>query len=525
MIRSDSTSPAAATRPRFRLILIAILFVSSLPAVESSRAEEWSFVGARYQGMGGAGVAVVDDEHASYWNPGALAFNKSYGVALPVGAYVSAEGSALEDVDRVSEYLDDLANGELDQLLDDLEAGNDLNPQQLGTVLRLAAEELPRIDESGKGVVAGIDASLLLRYQNFALSGIGTSHFAADPVYDRENLSVSDLTGDQAVDALIDPLTAADRYAPGSEPALVGQLEALFVAAGSGAPNLQAEELVFLAEQAGTNVNDSTVAQAILAIASDTINTPDATFANNRSGAFVRGLAIEQIGFGYAHPLLENRIGIGGNLKYMMGTTFNKYLRYDEVDGVSDLTKALKDSDRREITHTASLDLGIVVKPWDWLRLGLTARNVTRPEFDLARDPSNPGGKDKLALDPQVRAGVALWVLPRWVVAFDADLTENESEILDGFASRIISLGTEWKIPVWKLGLALRGGAYLNTASEAQDLDAVVLTAGLGLRIFDFNLDLAAGATPKTEKVAAADNQKIPSRANASMMISFRRNF
>ena len=317
MNRSARPNLDTGNESRRWLALLAILLAPSLALVERARAEEWSFVGARYQGMGGAGVAVVDDEQASYWNPGALAFTKSYGVALPVGAYASAEGSALSDIDRVSEYLDDLSNGELDQLLDDLAAGNDLNGQQLGTALRLGAQELPGLDESGKGVMAGIDASLLLRYGQFALSGIGVSHFAADPVFDRENLSISDLTGDEAVDALVNPATAISRYDPGEEPALVAQLEALFLSAGSGAPNLQAEEVVYQAEQAGVDVRNSGVAQNIVAIATDTINTPDATFADNRSGTFVRGLAIEQVGFGYGHPLLQNRIGIGGNLKYM----------------------------------------------------------------------------------------------------------------------------------------------------------------------------------------------------------------
>ena len=165
----------------------------------------------------------------------------------------------------------------------------------------------------------------------------------------------------------------------------------------------------------------------------------------------------------------------------------------------------------------------MLLKPWEWLRLGVTARNVTKPSFDLARDPARPGGRDDLTLEPQVRAGVALWVLPRWVVAFDADLTENESELLDGFESRIVSLGSEWKIPLGKVGLALRGGAYLNAASD--DLDAVTLTAGLGLRLWDFNLDLAVGASPKTEQVDAAGDEDIPGRANASLTFAFRRSF
>lgn len=523
MTRSIPTTRLLRLRRRRAAIRLALLVVAGLLQAGPGGAQEWSFVGARYQGMGGAGVAVVDDEHASYWNPAALAFTESYGVSLPVGVYTAAEGSALSDIDRVSDFVDDLAGGELDQLLDDLAAGNDLDSQQLGTALALASDELPGLDEAGDGLLAGLDASLLLRYRRFAVTGIGQSHFAADPVFDRENLSLSDLTGDAAVDALVDPGTAASQYDPGDEPAVVAQLEAIFLAAGSGAPNLQAEEFVFAAEQAGANVRNPAVARNLVAIANDTIDTPDATFADNRSGTFVRGLAVEQVGFGYGHPLLHERVGIGGNLKYMMGTTFNKYLRYDDVDGVSDFTDALTDSDHREVTHTASLDLGVLVKPWEWLRFGVTARNVSQPSFDLARDPASPGGRDELTLDPQVRAGAALWVLPNWVVAFDADLTENESELVDGFESRIVSLGSEWKIPIGKLGLALRGGAYLNAASD--DLDAVVLTAGLGLRIHDFNLDLAVGASPKTEKVEAADDQEIPARMNGSLTIAFRKSF
>ncbi|MFO0687752.1 MAG: conjugal transfer protein TraF [Myxococcota bacterium] len=485
--------------------------------------EEWSFVGARYQGMGGAGVAVVDDEHAAYWNPGALAFTESYGVALPVGSYAGAEGGTLADVDRVADYLDDLGGGALDQLLSDVAAGNALSSDQLGAALRLGAQELPGLDEQGEGVAAGIDASLLLRYKHFAVSGIGQSHFAADPVFDGDNLSLSAETGANAVDGLVDPLTATDRYAPGSEPAVVADLEALFVDAGSAAPNLQAEELVYQAEQAGVDVRNAGVAQNLVEIANQTITTDAATFADNRSGTFVRGLAVEQVGFGYGQPLLRKRLGIGGNLKYMMGTTFNRFLRYDDVSSIGDFTNALTNGDHRKVTHTASLDLGAMFKPWDWLRFGITARDVTKPKFDLARDAANPGGKQSLSLGPQVRAGVALWILPNWVVAFDADVTKNDSQLISGFRSQILSLGTEWKLPLGKVGLAFRGGAYLNTAS--QDLADVTLTAGLGLRIADFNLDLALGASPNTERVSASDHQRIPARANGSLSLAFRRSF
>ncbi|MFK7897633.1 MAG: conjugal transfer protein TraF [Myxococcota bacterium] len=524
--RPQSTRPTAPPKHGllsrvFPLAMATVFLGHAVP--ERVHAEEWSFIGARYQGMGGAGVALVDDEHASYWNPGALAFGKTYGGSLTTGAQVAAEGTILQDIDRVANFLDDLGDGEFDQLVDDLEAGNPIDPDQLATAINLATVELPALAGKGEGVIGSVNAALLLRKDRIAISGIGNGFFAADPVFDSENLSVSSLTGDAAVDQLIAPGSAMDRYAPGEAPDVVAEIEALFVSVGSTAPNLQAEELVFQAEQAGVNVRSGAVASGLIDLINATVTTATGNFADNGSGAFVRGLAVEEVGFAYAHPFLKDRIGIGGNLKYMVGTTFNKFVRYDDVESGSDLLDEIGSSRRRETTHTASLDLGLLAKPFEWLRFGLTARNITSPEFDLARDPTRPGGRSTLTLDPQVRAGAALWVLPNWTIAFDADLTKNESALLDGFESRIISLGTEYKIPLWKVALALRGGAYLNTESESKD--AIALTGGLGLNVFGFNLDLAVGASPKTQQVEAAGDEEIPSRANVSAMISYRKVF
>lgn len=512
---------------RLSLLILLLLQPSGLIGLAGEAwSEEWAFVGARYQGMGGAGVAVVDDEHAAYWNPGALAFTQSFGAALPVGGQASAEGTVIADIDAIAEFLDDLAGGELDQLIDDIEMGNPLTPDQLGTAIELAAVRLPSLDEPGEGLAGNLNASLLLRNERFSLAGVGVAYFGADPVFDRLNLSPSSLSGGAAVDALVNPASALDRYVIGLEPDVVTELTALFAAAGSTAPSLQAEELVFQAQQAGVNVDSAAVARGILDVANATINATG-SFADNNSGAFVRGLAVEEVGIGYGHPFaLPNqggKIGIGAQAKYMFGTTFNKFVRYDDIDSAGDLIDEITDADRRKTTHTGSLDLGILVKSFEWLRFGLTARNVTSPEFDLARDPTNPSGRGKLTLDPQVRAGVALWILPQWVIAFDADLTENDSDLLDGFESRLVSLGSEYKLRFGKLGLALRGGAYLNTVSE--DLDTVALTAGLGMRFGHFNFDLAAGASPKTQRVEAANDTQIPSRVNMSLMLSYRKSF
>lgn len=501
-----------------------LLAALSLVGAASAGAEEWSFMGARYQGMGGAGVAVVDDEHAPYWNPGALAFAGKHGAAIPVGVQAEVAGTVIRDVDAVSNFLDGLSAGEFDGLISDLEAGNPLSASQLTTVIDLAAVQLPGLDEPGEGIVANVHASVLLRHERVAISGIGQGYFGADPVFDRVNLSLSSLSGGAAIDQLVNPGTAMDRYGANA-PDLVADLTTLFTTAMSGNPGLQAEELVFQAESAGIDVRNAAIAGSIFDVAAATASPAANSFADNDSGAFVRGLAVEEVGVAYGHPLpvWGEKIGIGANLKYLHGTTFNKFVRYNDIDSGKDLINDLTDNDNRKTTHTASLDLGLLAKPYEWLRVGLTARNVTSPEFDLAVDPRNPTGKSKLALDPQVRAGAALWILPNWVLALDVDLTKNESELLDGYESRIVSLGTELELPLGPVGLALRGGAYLNTASDSAD--EIALTAGLGARAFGFNLDVAVGASPKTQAVEAADDTKMPTRVNASATLSYKVEF
>lgn len=90
----------------FPLILILI----SLVPVRVAIATEWQFVGARYQGMGGAGVAVVDDSLALYWNPGALGFAIGRDIQVPFGASVSAEGNVMSEIDSLDALARDLAD-------------------------------------------------------------------------------------------------------------------------------------------------------------------------------------------------------------------------------------------------------------------------------------------------------------------------------------------------------------------------------------------------------------------------------
>lgn len=74
---------------------IAFLCAALLAAPAS--AVEWTTMGPRAMGMGGAGVALAQGPLAAYWNPAALgrATENSYGFAAPVSAHGALTGDAV----------------------------------------------------------------------------------------------------------------------------------------------------------------------------------------------------------------------------------------------------------------------------------------------------------------------------------------------------------------------------------------------------------------------------------------------
>jgi hypothetical protein len=108
------------------------------------------------------------------------------------------------------------------------------------------------------------------------------------------------------------------------------------------------------------------------------------------------------------------------------------------------------------------------------------------------------------------------------VIATDLDLTANESDLLEGYKSRLWSLGAEYKIPIPVVSIALRAGGYMNAASGADH--AFVLTGGLGLKVWLLTLDLAGGLSPAQAEIKA-NGDKYPSRGNLSAVLGIRGNF
>jgi F plasmid transfer operon, TraF, protein len=106
-------------------------------------------------------------------------------------------------------------------------------------------------------------------------------------------------------------------------------------------------------------------------------------------------------------------------------------------------------------------DLGALVHLRQ-LRLGVVARNLTEPSFDLP--PASHGVRpDALRLDRQVRVGAAwLFADSHTTLSSDVDLTKTVTEI---DVRRHVAVGAEhYLLPI----LAVRGGFRVNTVDDAR---------------------------------------------------------
>jgi hypothetical protein len=209
----------------------------------------------------------------------------------------------------------------------------------------------------------------------------------------------------------------------------------------------------------------------------DTANLTAATIASNQSKALLNGLEARQYALSYAHALLPNLIYAGINLKMIDGFTY-----HFDVPVLAPNNKITIDDLRRSQINTQafSFDVGIMATPCDWLRVGVTGRDLNQPKFDSSRGT-------RFTLQRQIRAGVAVLPMRTLTISADADLTENDS-FTNGYKERIVALGVE-KSFFCEL-FTVRAGGYKNVKESSS---SYVGTAGLGFRIWPVTLDLGGG--------------------------------
>jgi len=470
-------------------------------------AEKWTHYGSRSQAMGGAGVALIQDATSSYWNPGALAINPSWDLQIPFGMAVNIVGDSVKQANAIADAFSLLNQAALD--------GGTATESEIRNALSLV-DSLSQLDE-GDGLYGDFHVGGHFRFNNMA-GGINTIIYTGANAY----IDLTSLAS-LADNGFADLFGSVPGYphAPVTAPGIA--LSATLQAEVAGIAVADANELAYQAENTtGLDLTDQATIDAIVAAADATQNASGATIDGNESGLEIAGLMLFEFSFAYAYPLFDNKLGIGINSKLMQGTAFTNTTLASELDDGGDIVSDIRDMDNKTETTTFSIDLGVLYKPFSRLSLGLTARNLTSPTFDI------DGGRnvDEITLDPQVRAGVAFDILQnkllKWVVAADFDVMENSSDILTNFKSQEVGFGTE---VMFLDMIAVRVGAYQNMAESDSD---PIITAGLGLQLWKLEIDLSAEISTDTaalESDNGDDEEEVPTLLGFGGQVQFNWNF
>jgi len=449
-------------------------------------------LGARQLGLGGAGVAAAHGAQAVRWNPGALGFESQvFEIEVPLGLTLAAEGDLLEHGVRLSNFFQ---RGDYEDVLDKIDARQPLTENEVQQTLVFATRALPGLADDKQGAFAFADSGLAFRRGRLVLSFRAQAFAGGDPRLDLNGLAFTDNQLALA-DVIPTSLDRTGQFANPGSPVLASAL----VAASPDLSQAQAEEIAFQAEQAGIDTSDAGVQSVLTRLASGSGQ------GQNQSAVRVRGLYTKEIALSGALPLLDERLSLGVNLKYLHGTTVSKVLLAD-----SDEPRSIETADRRRSRQLA-IDFGVLAQPADWLRIGLTLRNANRPRF------ATRGGSD-IVLDAQLRAGLALQLSERWLVAADVDLVENDYETLRGVVSQSVALGTEYRIGVFGRSVDLRAGVRRDLADGRGEL--AVVTAGLGFYLGRFNVDLGLASSLEREDI---DNfaPDIPERLDFALTLRY----
>jgi hypothetical protein len=188
------------------------------------------------------------------------------------------------------------------------------------------------------------------------------------------------------------------------------------------------------------------------------------------------GLEARQLAFSYAYAFSDKTFAFGVTGKILQGAAFSGSTT---LSGGTDVS--IRDNFGKPTISTAfGIDVGAIYRPSSWLRFGLVAKDINQPTFDA------PGGGE-LKLGPQIRGGVAVNPYSSLTLTADVDATSNKT-FVPGVKSQVLSLGAEQTI--FSEFMSFRLGAFKNMKDAGTPFTP---TAGLGLRIFAFRMDVGGG--------------------------------
>ncbi|HEY6974099.1 MAG TPA: conjugal transfer protein TraF [Nitrospiraceae bacterium] len=223
----------------------------------------------------------------------------------------------------------------------------------------------------------------------------------------------------------------------------------------------------------GFNVSDVATSGGFV---SSPIQVTTGTQVNVAGQMALRGLEARQAAFSYAYAFADKTFSVGVTGKIIQGAAYNNTTNLQGGANPS----LFNNFGQAMISTSYGIDLGAMYRPSSWLKFGVVGKDINQPSFDA------PGGL-QYKLTPQVRGGVAVNPWSTMTLTADMDITSNQT-LVPGLKSQVLSLGMEQTM--LSEFLSIRVGTYKNV----QDAGSIFTpTAGLGIRIYSFRLDLAGG--------------------------------
>ena len=190
----------------------------------------------------------------------------------------------------------------------------------------------------------------------------------------------------------------------------------------------------------------------------------------------IRLLEARQAAFSYAYAFSDKTFSIGVTGKIIQGASYNGSTT---LTGGTDVS--VTDNFGKSTLSTAfGIDVGAIYRPSSWLRFAVVAKDINQPTFNAA-------GGGELKLEPQIRSGMAINPYSSLTLTADVDAMANKT-FVPGVKSQVLSLGAEQTI--LSEFLSFRVGGFKNMKDANTPFTP---TAGLGLRIFAFRMDLGGG--------------------------------
>jgi hypothetical protein len=514
----------------------------------SASAAEFQPIGAL--GIGGAGVARINNAYAAYWNPAGLAFNdQTMTIPLDVSVGLRVSKGLADNVDRLSKFTenDNTGTSPFDRLKNLKIDGSD--PKAVTDMINLLSV-IDDIKTQNGTLSLNQNAVIALQIKHFAIGAFMSSEGFAQPLPDLVNVLPSSTSNNTTTVTPQDIYNAAGlpqnpTTVPAYNPGFftTEQLQGIAnVFSDAAIPNrLDSTKAMILAQKIDsqmlsnpnpTGLSNTDIYNTVtITLRNQLLSSTGNTIDKNKTAVLVKALSYIEFPLAYGHPFdlgSFGKLGVGGSVKIVSGRVYQSRLLLVESGGngtsSEDITKNF-DKNYEETTSVTG-DLGLFWKYNDWLNVGLVAKNLTTPKFKspelkdqngrLVDRSGNsvvvPYRDADVKLKPQMRMGIALEPWSWLTFAMDYDLTKNET-VLSGldYKNQTLGGGVEIHPGRW---FKLRAGMYKNLADSEI---GPVATAGLtfGLPWFNFEVDGAYGLeTAKYKEDSFPKEAKVQAQLN-----------